>query len=438
MAKLSERFKHAWNAFNERSEYEKVVDHNQSVSSYRPDRIQPFIISDRSMIRALYNRIAIDVAAVPIKHVRENADHQMQSEIISDFNSVLNLSANLDQTGRAFIQDIAMSLCDEGVIAVVPTETSKNPRYTDSYDIFSMRVGKIIEWYPDKVKVNLYDERVGRHKEIVVSKNDAAIIQNPLYEVMNEPNSTIKRLLHKLTLLDRLDERGASGKLDLLIQLPYVVKTESKLVQAESRRKQIEDQLVNSKYGIAYIDGSEKIVQLNKSLENNLLAQIEYLTKTLYGQLGITEEVFNGTADEKTMLNYYNRTIEPILAAITDEFKRKFLTPTARTQGQSIHYVRQPFRLVPVDQVAEIADKFTRNAVLSPNEIRSIMGYNPVADSRADELRNRNLNQADAEIGDPVSTNPEGQEVEQQDPVQGALSRVGQTEVLETKGESSK
>lgn len=438
MAKLSERFKHAWNAFNGRTEYERLVDHNQSVSSYRPDRIQPFIISDRSMIRALYNRIAIDVAAVPIKHVRENADHQMQSEVISDFNSVLNLSANLDQTGRAFIQDIAMSLCDEGVIAVVPTETSKNPRYTDSYDIFSMRVGKIVEWYPDKVKVNLYDERVGRHKEIVVSKNDTAIIQNPLYEVMNEPNSTIKRLLHKLTLLDRLDEKGASGKLDLLIQLPYVVKTESKLTQAESRRKQIEDQLVNSKYGIAYIDGSEKIVQLNKSLENNLLAQIEYLTKTLYGQLGVTEEVFNGTADEKTMLNYYNRTIEPILAAITDEFKRKFLTPTARTQGQSIHYVRQPFRLVPVDQVAEIADKFTRNAVLSPNEIRSIMGYNPVADERADELRNRNLNQSDAEIGDPVSTNPEGQEVEQQDPVRGALSRVGQAEVLETKGESSK
>lgn len=419
MAKLSERFRNAWNAFNKRSDYEPEIKYDQMINTSRPDRIQQFFVNDRSMIRALYNRIAIDVAAVPIKHVEENKDHQMMSEILSDLNSVLNLSANLDQTGRAFIQDIAMSLCDEGVIAVVPVETSRNPRFTDSYDIYSMRVGKILEWYPDKVKVKLYNERTGKHQDIIVSKNDCAIIQNPLYEVMNEPNSTVKRLLHKLTLLDRIDERGASGKLDLIIQLPYVVKTENKKEQATHRRKQIEDQLVNSKYGIAYIDGSEKIVQLNKSLENNLLQQIEYLTKTLYGQLGITEEVFNGTADEKAMLNYYNRTIEPILASITDEFKRKFLTPTARTRGHSIQYIRQPFRLVPVDQVAEIADKFTRNAVLSPNEIRSIMGYNPVEDERADELRNRNLNQSDAEIQDPVMTDQDGESAYEEEPQEG-------------------
>jgi len=425
MAKITDRLKHAWNAFNGRSSTVENPFGYGASTSYRPDRFsQIFTINDRSLMTALYNRIAIDVAAVPIKHVRENKNHQMVGEIESSLNSIFNLEANLDQTGRSFVQDIVMSMCDEGVVAVVPTDTSENPKFSDSYDILKMRVGKIIEWYPSDVKVKLYNERSGKKEDIVVSKYDTAIIENPLYSVMNEPNSNAKRLMRKLALLDKIDERGASGKLDMLIQLPYVVKTETKQEQANSRRKAIEDQLVNSKYGIAYIDGSEKVIQLNKSLENNLLSQIEYLTKTLLGQLGITQEVFNGTADEKAMLNYYNRTVEPMLAAITDEFKRKFLTKTARTQGQSIHYIRQPFRLVPVDQVAEIADKFTRNEILSSNELRSIMGYTPVDDPRADELRNKNLNQSNEEIS-PVST----EEGDYQEPginrVENALANVG-------------
>lgn len=425
MAKITDRLKHAWNAFNGRSNTAENLFGYGTSTSYRPDRFsQVFTINDRSLMTALYNRIAIDVAAVPIKHVRENKNHQMVGEIDSSLNSIFNLEANLDQTGRSFVQDIVMSMCDEGVVAVVPTDTSENPKFSDSYDILKMRVGKIIEWYPSDVKVRLYNERSGKKEDIVVSKYDTAIIENPLYSVMNEPNSNAKRLMRKLALLDKIDERGASGKLDMLIQLPYVVKTTTKQEQADSRRKAIEDQLVNSKYGIAYIDGSEKVIQLNKSLENNLLSQIEYLTKTLLGQLGITQEVFNGTADEKAMLNYYNRTIEPMLAAIADEFKRKFLTKTARTQGQSIHYIRQPFRLVPVDQVAEIADKFTRNEILSSNELRSIMGYTPVDDPRADELRNKNLNQSNEEIA-PVST----EEGDYQEPginrVENALANVG-------------
>ena len=425
MAKITDRLKHAWNAFNGRSNTVENPFGYGTSTSYRPDRFsQVFTINDRSLMTALYNRIAIDVAAVPIKHVRENKNHQMVGEIDSSLNSIFNLEANLDQTRRSFVQDIVMSMCDEGVVAVVPTDTSENPKFSDSYDILKMRVGKIIEWYPSDVKVRLYNERSGKKEDIVVSKYDTAIIENPLYSVMNEPNSNAKRLMRKLALLDKIDERGASGKLDMLIQLPYVIKTETKLEQANSRRKAIEDQLVNSKYGIAYIDGSEKVIQLNKSLENNLLSQIEYLTKTLLGQLGITQEVFNGTADEKAMLNYYNRTIEPMLAAIADEFKRKFLTKTARTQGQSIHYIRQPFRLVPVDQVAEIADKFTRNEILSSNELRSIMGYTPVDDPRADELRNKNLNQSNEEIA-PVST----EEGDYQEPginrVENALANVG-------------
>lgn len=425
MAKITDRLRHAWNAFNGQQVYMENQMVYGAATSYRPDRFsQIFTVNDRSLITALYNRIAIDVAAVPIKHVRENKDHQMIGEIESPLNSIFNLEANLDQTGRAFVQDIVMSMCDEGVVAVVPTDTDVNPKFSDSYDILKMRVGKIVEWYPQHVKVRLYNERTGKKEEIVVSKYDTAIIENPLYSVMNEPNSNLKRLMRKLALLDRLDERGASGKLDMLIQLPYVVKTPTKQEQADNRRKAIEDQLVNSKYGIAYIDGTEKVIQLNKSLENNLLTQIEYLTKTLLGQLGITEEVFNGTADEKTMLNYYNRTIEPILAAIADEFKRKFLTKTARTQGQSIHYIRQPFRLVPVDQVAEIADKFTRNEILSSNELRSIMGYTPVDDPRADELRNKNLNQSNQEIN-PVSTMEGDYQEPEINRVENALAIVG-------------
>ena len=425
MAKITDRLRHAWNAFNGQQVYMENQMVYGAATSYRPDRFsQIFTVNDRSLITALYNIIAIDVAAVPIKHVRENKDHKMIGEIESPLNSIFNLEANLDQTGRAFVQDIVMSMCDEGVVAVVPTDTDVNPKFSDSYDILKMRVGKIVEWYPQHVKVRLYNERTGKKEEITVSKYDTAIIENPLYSVMNEPNSNLKRLMRKLALLDRLDERGASGKLDMLIQLPYVVKTPTKQEQADNRRKAIEDQLVNSKYGIAYIDGTEKVIQLNKSLENNLLTQIEYLTKTLLGQLGITEEVFNGTADEKTMLNYYNRTIEPMLAAIADEFKRKFLTKTARTQGQSIHYIRQPFRLVPVDQIAEISDKFTRNEILSSNELRSIMGYTPVDDPRADELRNKNLNQSNQEIN-PVSTMEGDYQEPETNRVENALAIVG-------------
>lgn len=425
MAKITDRLRHAWNAFNDQQVYMENQMVYGAATSYRPDRFsQIFTVNDRSLITALYNIIAIDVAAVPIKHVRENKDHKMIGEIESPLNSIFNLEANLDQTGRAFVQDIVMSMCDEGVVAVVPTDTDVNPKFSDSYDILKMRVGKIVEWYPQHVKVRLYNERTGKKEEITVSKYDTAIIENPLYSVMNEPNSNLKRLMRKLALLDRLDERGASGKLDMLIQLPYVVKTPTKQEQADNRRKAIEDQLVNSKYGIAYIDGTEKVIQLNKSLENNLLTQIEYLTKTLLGQLGITEEVFNGTADEKTMLNYYNRTIEPMLAAIADEFKRKFLTKTARTQGQSIHYIRQPFRLVPVDQIAEISDKFTRNEILSSNELRSIMGYTPVDDPRADELRNKNLNQSNQEIN-PVSTMEGDYQEPETNRVENALAIVG-------------
>ena len=315
----------------------------------------------------------------------------------------MTLSANKDQTGRAFFQDLVISMLDEGCIAVVPVDTDVNPDDTDSYEILSIRVGKITSWFPDHVRVRLYNDRTGRFEEILVQKEKVAIIENPFYSVMNEPNSTLKRLTRKLQLIDAVDEQTSSGKLDLIIQLPYVVKTEQRRQQAEQRRKDIEMQLTGSKYGIAYTDGTEKVIQLNRSLENNLMTQIEYLTSMLYGQLGITEEILKGTADEKMTLNYNNRIIEPILSAITDEFKRKFLTPTARTQRQSIMFFREPFKLVPVNDIAEIADKFTRNAILSSNELRGLIGFKPVDDPKADELRNKNLNETEGEQA-PVAT----------------------------------
>ena len=401
MPTLLDRFKSGWNAFvgNETIKY-KYVDIGPGYS-YRPDRPKRYRGSEKSIVNSIYNRIAVDVAATTIQHAKVNQNGQMVSVIRSGLNTCLTLSANTDQTGRAFIQDIIQSMCDEGVVAVVPVDTTANP-YEGTYDINSLRVGSIIDWYPYHVRVRLYNERTGRKEEIVVPKSSTAIIENPLYSIMNEPNSTLQRLIRKLGLLDSIDEQSSQSKLDLIVQLPYSIKTKARQEQAEARRKDIELQLTSSKYGIAYIDSTEKVTQLNRSLENNLLQQIQYLTDQVFYQLGITNEVLNGTANDQTMLNYYNRTIEPFLGAITNEFKRKFLTTTAISQMQSIVYYRDPFKLVPVSQIAEIADKFTRNEIASTNEMRAIIGWRPSDDPRADELRNKNLNQSpDAE--EPVS-----------------------------------
>ncbi len=395
MPSLNERIQHAWNAFFSRDPTNQTVADYHIMEnggySYRPDRKRMTRGNERSIVTAVINRIAIDAASIKIQHVRVDQNGRYSDEIDSGLNTCLTLEANLDQTGRAFVQDMVMSMLDEGVIAAVPVDTTVDPR-KGSFDIHSMRVAKIVEWYPQAVKARVYNEKNGKHEDLVLLKRQVAIIENPLYAVMNEPNSTLQRLIRKLNILDVVDEQSGSGKLDLIIQLPYVVKTESRRQQAEKRRKDIEQQLANSKYGIAYTDGTEKIQQLNRSVENNLMNQIEYLTSMLYGQLGITDEIIKGTADDKTMLNYHNRTIEPILSAITDEFKRKFLTKTARSQGQDIMFFRDPFKLVPVEQVAEIADKFTRNEIASTNEMRSVIGWKPVDDPRADELRNKNLN----------------------------------------------
>lgn len=393
MPSFTERLQHAWNAFFSRDPTDvKLKVFESGGSSYRPDRTRMTRGNERSIVTAVINRIAIDVAAVNIQHVRIDQNGRYKDTCNSGLNNCLNLEANIDQTGRAFVTDIVMSMLDEGVVAAVPVEASLNPRNSASYEIIKMRVGKIVEWYPQAVKVRVYNEDTGRREDVTLLKRQVAIIENPLYAVMNEPNSTLQRLIRKLNLLDVIDEQSGAGKLDLIIQLPYVVKTESRRLQAEKRRKDIEDQLAGSKYGIAYTDGTEKIQQLNRSVDNQLMNQIEYLTSMLYGQLGITDEIIKGTADDKTMLNYFNRTIEPILSAITDEFKRKFLTKTARSQGQSIMFFKDPFKLVPVEQIAEIADKFTRNEIASTNEMRSVIGWKPVDDPRADELRNKNLN----------------------------------------------
>ena len=394
MPSLSERVQHAWNAFFSRDQTKPVPLYITEGASYgrRPDRRRLTRGNERSIVTAVYNRIAIDVAAVKIQHVRVDQNGRFSDTIYSGLNECLTVEANIDQTARAFIMDIVMSMFDEGVVAVVPVDTSIDPRKSDSYDIRTVRTGKILEWYPQAVKVKVYNDRTGKYEELTLLKKEVAIIENPLYAVMNEPNSTLQRLIRKLNLLDAIDEQSGSGKLDLIIQLPYVVKTESRRQQAEKRRKDIENQLAGSKYGIAYTDGTEKIQQLNRSVDNQLMNQIEYLTSMLYGQLGITDDVIKGTADDTVMLNYFNRTIEPILSAITDEFKRKFLTKTARTRNQSVMFFRDQFKLVPVEQIAEIADKFTRNEIASTNEIRSVIGWKPIDDPRADELRNKNLN----------------------------------------------
>ena len=390
---ISSRFKRAWNAFLNRDPTTRYRDVGTSYS-YRPDRPMLTRGNERSIVTSIYNRIALDVAAIDIQHCKLDDNGRFIETVNSKLNRCLNLEANLDQTGREFKQDIVMSMFDEGCVAIVPVDTTTNPDVTDSYDILTMRTGRILKWFPEHVEVRVYNERTGRKEDIIVPKKTIGIIENPLYAVINEHNSTMQRLIRKLNLLDVVDEQSSSGKLDLIIQLPYVIKSDARRQQAEQRRKDIEMQLAGSKYGIAYTDGTERITQLNRSVENNLMKQIEYLTSMLYSQLGITQSILDGTADEKTMLNYYSRTIEPIISAIADEMKRKFLTKTARTQLQSISFFRDPFKLVPVNELAEIADKMTRNEIMSSNEIRQIIGMKPSNDPKADQLVNSNINQS--------------------------------------------
>lgn len=394
---LTDRLQHAWNAFINPDQGYQYQDYGAS-SYYRPDRIRPSRGNERTITTSVYNRIALDTASIDIFHARLDDDGRYKENIMSGLNECLSLRANIDQTSKAFLQDVVMSMMDEGVVAIVPVDTTIDPTKSNSFDIQSMRTGQIIEWHPAHVKVRVYNDRTGLKEEILLPKKSVAIIENPLYAVINEPNSTMQRLIRKLNLLDVIDEQSGSGKLDLIIQLPYVIKSEARRNQAENRRKDIENQLAGSKYGIAYTDGTEKITQLNRPVENNLMKQIEYLTSMLYSQLGITQSILDGTADERTMLNYYNRTIEPIISAIVDEIKYKFLTKTARTQMQDIVYFRNPFKLVPINELAEISDKFTRNEIASSNEIRQIIGWKPSDDPGADELRNKNLNQSNEEI----------------------------------------
>lgn len=385
------RLKHAWNAFTGNIQM-NYRDLGMSYS-YRADRPRMSRGNERSIVTSVYNRIALDVAALNVQHVRLDENGRFLSVIDDGLNNCLTLEANVDQTARSFIQDVVISMFDEGSVAIVPVDTTTDPNVSGSYDIQSLRVGQILDWYPQYIRTRVYNEQTGRKEDIVVPKSAVAIIENPLYAVINEPNSTMQRLIRKLNLLDVIDEQSGSGKLDLIIQLPYVIKTEARRQQAENRRKDIESQLSGSKYGIAYTDGIEHITQLNRSVNNNLMSQIEYLTSMLYSQLGITQSILDGTADEKTMLNYNNRTIEPIISAIVDEMKRKFLTKTARSQRQSISFFRDPFKLVPVNEIAEIADKFTRNEIMTSNEIRQVVGMKPSDDPRADELRNKNLSE---------------------------------------------
>lgn len=406
---VGSRLKHAWNAFLNRA---PTANYQYGIGggySYRPDRFRLTRGNERSIVTSVYNRIALDVAAINIQHVQLDDEGRFLNVIKSGLNDCLSLEANLDQTGRAFIQDVVMSMMDEGVVAIVPVDTTIDPDISNGFDITSMRVGKVVDWYPQHVKLEVYNEQTGIRQTITMPKRSVAIIENPLYAVINEPNSTMQRLVRKLNLLDAVDEQSSSGKLDLIIQLPYVIKSDARRKQAELRRKDIEEQLSGSKYGIAYIDGTEHVTQLNRSVENNLMKQIEYLTSMLYSQLGITQSILDGTADEKTMLNYYNRTIEPILSAIVDEMKRKFLTKTARTKNKSIKFFRDPFKLVPISEIAEITDKFTRNEVASSNEMRQVIGWKPSDDPKADELRNSNISQSDS--GTANQTDDENQDI---------------------------
>ena len=395
---IRDRLQHAWNAFVYNDNTYTNPQNLGGFSTFKPDRVHFSRGVEKSIVTSVYNRLALDVTSIAIKHVRLDDNGRFIEEVDSGLQNCLNVEANIDQTGRAFLQDVVMSMLDEGCVAIVPVDTTIDPAKSGSYEINTLRTGKILEWYPTHVRVRVYNDRKGIYEEVTLPKSMVGVIENPLYAVINEPNSTMQRLIRKLNLLDVVDEQTSSGKLDLIIQLPYVIKTEARKQQADERRKDIEMQLSGSKYGIAYTDGTEKITQLNRPAENNLMKQVEYLTSMLYSQLGLTQSIMDGTANDKTMLNYYNRTIEPILAAIVDEIKRKFLTKTARTQKQTIMYFRDPFKLVPVNDIAEIADKFTRNEIMTSNEIRQIVGMKPSDDPSADELRNKNLNQSSEDI----------------------------------------
>lgn len=388
---FTDRLQHAWNAFMNKDPTSNYGYGNGSGIS--PTRIRLSRGNERSIVTAVYNRLALDTAAIGIKHIRLDKDGRFMDVIDSGLNECLTVGANIDQTSRAFIQDVVMSMFDEGCVAIVPVDTTLNPKVTSSFDVNTLRTGKIVNWYPKHVTVRVYNEETGNKEDVILPKSMVGIVENPFYAVMNAPNSTLQRLIRKLVLLDDIDEQSGAGKLDLIIQLPYTIKSQARKAQAEERRKDIEMQLAGSKYGIAYTDATEHVTQLNRSLENNLMKQIEYLTNLLFSQLGLTQTIMDGTADEKTMLNYYDRTIEPIISAITDEMKRKFLTKTARTQGQSIKFFRDPFKLVPVSEIAEIADKFTRNEIASSNEIRQVIGWIPSKDPKADELRNSNISE---------------------------------------------
>ena len=427
---FSDRVQSAWNAFFNKDPTPTYSSYNTITSSYRPDRMYFTRGNERTIITAIYNRIATDCANVQIEHVRTDENGGYLETIPSTLNDALTVDANVDQTGRALVQDAVMSLLDEGCVAIVPTDTSTNPNDTASYNILELRVGKVLEWYPDKVKVQVYNERVGKKQEIILPKRMVALVENPFYAVMNQQNSIAQRLIRKLNLLDQVDEQSGSGKLDMIIQLPYLIKTEARRVQAEKRRTDIETQLAGSKYGIAYADGTEKIMQLNRPIENNLLKTVEYLTNLLYSQLGITAEIMNGTANADVMQNYYSRTIEPILSAITDEMKRKFLTKTARTQYQSIQFRMDPFKLVPIGELATIITPLSQNAILSSNEIRGIIGRKPSEDPNADTLSNKNINPMDPTMATDQYTDT-GEVAPEEEPPEDPNAPVGDIPVSE-------
>jgi hypothetical protein len=417
MGKMTDRLMHAWNAFNIEEEERKFSPKTGSFGSIayatRPDRFRSTIANDKSIVNTIYNRLAIDVASIPIQHVKVDQNGRFIESVNSYLNQCLTLEANLDQSSRHFIQDAVLTLFEKGTIALVPINTTVNPAVSSGWDVKDMRVGEIVQWHPKHVRVSVYNEDTGLKEELLMSKRSVAIVENPLYSVMNEPSSTLQRLIRKLGLLDSIDEQVGSGKLDVIIQLPYVIKSEARREQAESRRADLEMQLSGSKYGVAYTDGTERITQLNRPAENNMLKQVEYLTNLLYGQLGLTEDVFNGTASEQVMLNYHNRTIEPILAAITMAMKRSFLTKTARSQGQSIEAYRDPFKLVAISSMADIADKFARNEILTANEIRAGMGLRPSNNPKADELRNSNMPIQDTDGVLPVGTTEDPEDLEE-------------------------
>ena len=392
---IGSRFRRAWNVFRNRDLKADMSWQLGYGDSRRADRVVLSSNNEKTIVNAIYNRIALDVAALKFRHVRLDENGRFKEEMGTNLNEVLSVEANIDQSGRAFIHDLALSMIDEGVVAAVPVETSEDPEVSNSYDIYQMRVGPIVEWYPQHVKVHLYNGMTGQHQDVTFRKKDVAILENPFYAVMNAPNSTLQRLIRKLRILDVIDEQAGSGKLDLIIQLPYTIRSEARQQQAEVRRKSVEDQLAGNKLGIAYIDSTEKVIQLNRSVENNLLKQVEYLTSMLYSQLGLNQSILDNTADEQTQLSYSNKIVEPIASTITDEFKRKFLTKTARSQGQSIMFFTEPFRMTPAAQMADLADKLTRNEILTSNEVRQIIGMKPSTDPKADELRNSNLNHPD-------------------------------------------